>query len=142
GTRIAEKVLAGQPVGGLLKFQFTLARWIALNNVRKMMGIHRARFLVTGAAPISADLIKWYLALGVPMLEVWGMTESCGAATCVPAARIKPGAIGPAAGFNEVRIDPAPREILVRGGHRFIGYMHQNGRYAGASGAGDVVQQR
>jgi long-chain acyl-CoA synthetase len=107
-----------------LKLRFTLARWLALNNARKLIGIHRARFLVTGAAPISPDLIKWYLALGVPMLEVWGMTETCGASTGVPAARIKPGCIGPAAGFNEVKIDPATGEILVRGPNVFMGYLN------------------
>jgi long-chain acyl-CoA synthetase len=125
GTRIADKVLAGQAVDGFLKFKFTLARWIALNNVRKLIGIHRSRFLVTGAAPISPDLVKWYLALGVPMLEVWGMTESCGAATGVPASRIKPGSIGPAAAYNEVRIDPGTGEILVRGDNVFMGYLNQ-----------------
>ncbi len=125
GTQIADKVLAGQPVDGFLKFKFTLARWLALNNVRKLIGIHRSRFLVTGAAPISPELVKWYLALGVPMLEVWGMTESCGAATGVPASRMKPGSIGPAAGYNEVRLDPATGEILVRGANVFMGYLNQ-----------------
>ena len=124
GTRIADRVLAGQPVGAGLKLQFQLARWLALNNVRKLIGIHRARFLVTGAAPISPELVKWYLALGVPMLEVWGMTETCGAATGVPADRIKPGSIGPAASYNEVRIDPATGEILVRGPNVFKGYLN------------------
>ncbi len=124
GTRIADLVLAGQPVPGSLKFQFTLARWLALNNVRKLIGIHRSRFLVTGAAPISPELVKWYLALGVPMLEVWGMTETCGASTGVPADRIKPGSIGPAAPFNEVRLDPATGEILVRGPNVFAGYLN------------------
>jgi long-chain acyl-CoA synthetase len=130
GTQIADKVLAGQPTGGLLKFKFTLARWVALNNVRKMIGIHRARFLVTGAAPISPDLVKWYLALGVPMLEVWGMTETCGASTGVPAQKIKPGSIGPAAGYNEVKLDPATGEILVRGPNVFMGYLNQPGKTA------------
>jgi long-chain acyl-CoA synthetase len=125
GAQIADKVMAGQPVDGFLKFKFTMARWLALNNVRKMIGIHRSRFLVTGAAPISPELVKWYLALGVPMLEVWGMTESCGAATGVPAGRIKPGSIGPAAAYNEVRLDPATGEILVRGGNVFMGYLNQ-----------------
>lgn len=124
GTRIADQVLAGQPVSASLKAQFTLARWLALDNVRKLIGIHRARFLVTGAAPISPELVKWYLALGVPMLEVWGMTETCGAATGVPATRIKPGSIGPAAGYNEVRLDPATGEILVRGPNVFKGYLN------------------
>ena len=125
GTQIADKVLAGQPVDGFLKFKFTLARWIALNNVRKLIGIHRSRFLVTGAAPISPELVKWYLALGLPMLEVWGMTESCGASTGVPAGRMKPGSIGPAASYNEVRLDPATGEILVRGTNVFMGYLNQ-----------------
>ena len=94
GGRVADRVLAGQPVGTALKWQFALARRLALDNVRKLIGIHRARFCVTGAAPISPDLVRWYLALGVPMIEVWGMTESCGAATYTPATRIKPGMIG------------------------------------------------
>jgi long-chain acyl-CoA synthetase len=124
GTTIANRVLAGQPIGGWLKLQFQLARVLALNNVRKLIGIHRARFLVTGAAPISPDLVRWYLALGVPMLEVWGMTETCGASTGVPAGQMKPGSIGPAAGFNEVRLDPATGEILVRGTNVFAGYLN------------------
>ena len=125
GMRIAELVLAGRPVGAVLKVQFMLARGLALDNVRRMIGIHRARFLVTGAAPISPDLVKWYLALGVPMLEVWGMTESCGASTYMPAARIKPGMVGPACPYNEVKLDPATGEILVRGRNVFMGYLNQ-----------------
>jgi long-chain acyl-CoA synthetase len=125
GTQIADKVLAGEPVNGLLKAKFKLARWLALDNVRKLIGIHRARFLVTGAAPISPELVKWYLALGVPMLEVWGMTESCGAATGVPATRIRPGSIGPAAPYNEVKVDPATGELLIRGTNVFMGYLNQ-----------------
>ena len=82
GMRIAERVLAGAPVGLALKLQFRVARLLALDNVRKLIGIHRARFLVTGAAPIAPDLIRWYLALGVPMGEVWGMTEKIGRASC------------------------------------------------------------
>jgi long-chain acyl-CoA synthetase len=125
GTAIADRVLAGQSVDGWLKFKFKVAQVLALNNVRKLIGIHRARYLVTGAAPISPDLVRWYLALGVPMLEVWGMTETCGAATGVPAGKIKPGSIGPAASFNEVKLDPATGEFLVRGQNVFAGYLNQ-----------------
>ena len=124
GHRIAELVMAGQPVPGALKLKFRLARWLALDNVRKLIGIHRARFLVTGAAPISPELVKWYLALGVPMLEVWGMTETCGASTGVPIDRIKPGSIGPAASFNQMRLDPATGELQVKGPNLFAGYLN------------------
>lgn len=124
GQRVAERVLKGEAVPGALKLQFLVARALVLDNVRKLIGIHRARFLVTGAAPISPDLVRWYLALGVPMLEVWGMTETCGASTGVPAQRIKPGSIGPAASYNEVRLDPQTGEILVRGPNVFMGYLN------------------
>jgi long-chain acyl-CoA synthetase len=59
------------------------------------------------------------------MLEVWGMTESCGAATGVPATRIRPGSIGPAAPYNEVKVDPATGELLIRGTNVFMGYLNQ-----------------
>ena len=125
GQRVADLVMAQQPVPTSLKLQFHLARVLVLNNVRKLIGIHKARFLVTGAAPISPELVRWYMALGVPMLEVWGMTETCGASTGVPAERIKPGSIGPAASYNDVRLDPVTSEILVRGPNVFMGYLNQ-----------------
>ncbi|MDO9146471.1 MAG: long-chain fatty acid--CoA ligase [Hydrogenophaga sp.] len=125
GQRVADLVMAQQPVPASLKLQFQLARVLVLNNVRKLIGIHKARFLVTGTAPISPELVRWYMALGVPMLEVWGMTETCGASTGVPAERIKPGSIGPAASYNEVRLDPVTSEILVRGPNVFMGYLNQ-----------------
>ena len=124
GTRIANRVLAQQPVSAWLKFQFHVASLLVLNNVRKLIGIHRARVLFTGAAPISADLVRWYLALGVPMVEVWGMTETCGGSSGAQPGRVKPGTIGPAAEFNEMRLDPLTNEILVRGQNVFAGYLN------------------
>jgi long-chain acyl-CoA synthetase len=92
--------------------------------VRKLIGIHRARFLVTGAAPISPELVKWYLALGVPMLEVWGMTETCGASTGVPADAHQARLHRPGRGVQRGAIDPATGEILVRGPNVFMGYLN------------------
>jgi long-chain acyl-CoA synthetase len=125
GNQVAERVVQGAAVPAWLKAKFMLARWVVLDNVRKLIGIHRARFLLTGAAPISPDLIRWYLALGVPMFEVWGMTETAGLSTSMQGSRIKPGSIGKAAPFNEVRIDSGTGEILVRGRNVFAGYLNQ-----------------
>ena len=125
GRQVADLVLAGQPVPSSLRMRFVLARWLALDNVRRLIGIHRARFLVTGAAPISPDLVRWYMALGLPMLEVWGQTESGGASTGMPALRIKPGSIGPACAYNEVKVDPVTSELLIRGPNVFMGYLNQ-----------------
>jgi long-chain acyl-CoA synthetase len=125
GQRVAERVLERKPVPAGLKAQFVLARWLALDNVRKLIGIHRARYLVTGAAPIAPDLIRWYMALGVPMLEGWAQTESCALGAFNPPTRIKPGTIGTASPGNEVRVDPATGELLIRGGNVFMGYLNQ-----------------
>jgi long-chain acyl-CoA synthetase len=125
GGRVADLVLAGRPVPGLLKAQFRVARWLAIDNVRKLIGIHRARLLLTGAAPIAPDLIRWYLALGVPMVEGWGQTECAGGATFTPPSRMRPGSIGTASPFNEVRLDPQTSELLVRGRNVFMGYLNQ-----------------
>ena len=125
GLTIADLVLAGKNVHPWLKLKFHIARFLTLNNVRKMIGIHKARYLVTGAAPISPELIKWYLALGVPMLEVWGMTETCGASSGNVPQKIKLGSIGPAASYNEMRLDPITQEIQVRGPNVFAGYLNQ-----------------
>ena len=125
GHAVSDRVLAQQAVPVWLKAAFHLANLLALNNVRRMMGIQRARILVTGAAPISPDLVRWYLALGLPMLEVWGQTESCGGSTAMPAARIKLGSIGVACPYNEVMVDPQTQELLIRGPNVFMGYLNQ-----------------
>jgi len=124
GSTIAEKVLEGRSISPLLKLKFQLARIVALNNVRKALGLHRARGLGTGAAPISPDLIRWYLALGIPMCEAWGMTESCVLGTFTAATKMKPGTIGPAASGTEVRLDPTTNELLIRGPNVFMGYLN------------------
>ena len=124
GGRVADLVLARQPVPALLKLQFRLARWLALDNVRKLIGIHRSRYLLTGAAPISPELIRWYLSLGVPMLEGWGMTETCAIGTLNRPDAIRIGSIGPPAEGVDVRIDPPTGEILLRGPNVFAGYLN------------------
>jgi long-chain acyl-CoA synthetase len=60
----------------------------------------------------------------VPMVEVWGMTETAGISTYMPAQGIRPGSIGIAAPWNEVKIDAATGEILVRGPNVFMGYLN------------------
>jgi long-chain acyl-CoA synthetase len=125
GHEVADRVLAGQPVGPLLRLKYRLAGLASLDNVRRFIGIHRCRFLVTGAAPIAPDLIRWYLALGIPMLECWGQTETGGISTSMTPQAIRLGTIGRARSYNDVRVDPATGELLVRGPNVFMGYLNQ-----------------
>ncbi|MBL8379546.1 MAG: long-chain fatty acid--CoA ligase [Burkholderiales bacterium] len=123
GMRRAKLQEQWQPVPTGLEWQFKLARFMVLDNIRRMIGVHRARFLVTGAAPISPDLVRWYMALGLDMIEVWGMTESCGAVTSNPLGRVRPGSIGPATAHAEVKIS-TEGELLVKGASVFMGYLN------------------
>ncbi|WP_374436158.1 long-chain fatty acid--CoA ligase [Inhella sp.] len=125
GQAVVQRVLGRQPVPLGLKLRFRLADWLVLGNVRRTIGIERARVLVSGAAPISPDLIRWYLALGLPMLEGWGMTETCAHGTLTLPEDIRPGTIGPPAPGVEMRIDPYTGEMLTRGPHLFRGYLNQ-----------------
>src|SRR4029077_18461303 len=93
------------------------------------MGLHRARGAATGAAPIAPDLIKWYMALGIDMREVYGQTENCGLATAMPAHPIKFGTVGVSRPGTEVRISPEG-EILLKGPHVFMGYYRNPARTA------------
>jgi len=124
GARVAVRKEARQPVPAGLALAFRLARFLVLDNVRKVIGVHRAKVCITGAAPISPDLIRWYMALGVEMVEVWGQTESCGAITSNIAGKVKPGSIGPQMGHAEVRVSPEG-ELLARGPGVFMGYLNQ-----------------
>src|SRR6185503_16411767 len=95
GYRQAKLREEGKSIPPGLAASFWLARLFVLNNVRKIIGVHRAKILITGAAPISPELIRWYQALGCEMFEVWGQTESCGAVTSNSAGKIRAGSIGP-----------------------------------------------
>ncbi len=124
GRQVSDAVLARRPVSALLKLKFELANLLVLGNVRRLLGIHRARALLSGAAPISPELIRWFLALGVPMIEGWGMTETCAYGTLTRPDAIRPGSIGPAAHGVEMKLDPQTSEMLTRGPHLFKGYLN------------------
>ena len=124
GHQVAERRLERRPVPLGLRLAHGVANRLVLSNIRKMIGIDRCRWLVTGAAPISPDLIRWYLALGATMLEVYGQTENTGLATGTTPDGIRPGTVGRPVPYGELRISPAG-EILLRGEHIFMGYHNQ-----------------
>jgi long-chain acyl-CoA synthetase len=123
GMRVAERRIEGRAPSVGLALLHRAADFLVLDNLRRSMGLHRARGAATGAAPIAPELIKWYLALGIDMREVYGQTENCGLATGMPAGRIKLGTVGVARPGTELRISPEG-EILLKGPHVFLGYYN------------------
>jgi long-chain acyl-CoA synthetase len=124
GNRMTEYRLQGDTPPLSLRLANRAAYWLVFRNIRRMLGLDRCRLAFTGAAPIAPDLIRWYLALGLDMREVYGQTENCGVATIMPPERIKLGSVGKAAPWGEVAISPHG-EILIRGDFLFMGYLNQ-----------------
>jgi len=124
GRQVAKLREERKPIPAALAARFWLARLLVLNNIRKVIGVHRARVLITGAAPISPELVRWYMALGLEMIEVWGQTESCGAITANLEGKVKPGSIGPQMQHAEVAVS-ADGELIARGRSIFMGYLNQ-----------------
>jgi long-chain acyl-CoA synthetase len=124
GYRATDCKLQGETPSLSLRLANRAAYWLVFRNIRRMLGLDRCRVAFTGAAPIAPDLIRWYLALGVDIREVYGQTENCGVATLMPADRVKLGSVGKAVPWGEVKISPEG-EILIRGDFLFMGYLNQ-----------------
>jgi long-chain acyl-CoA synthetase len=114
---------ARQVPGAMQQLRYWLARKLVINNVRRMVGLDRVQLALTGAAPISPELIRWYQAIGVPLREGWGMTETTGGGTITPIDAGKPGSIGLPGPGVEMRISEQG-EILMRGANVFAGYLN------------------
>ncbi len=121
GHAIADLRIAGRPVPWHRRLAYRAADFLVLDNIKRSMGLHRARGAATGAAPIAPELIRWYMALGLNMVEVYGQTENTGLATAMPPDRIRLGSVGVARPGTEVRLSPHG-EVLLRGPHVFMGY--------------------
>lgn len=124
GYRMVDCRLEGKTPPLSLRIANRLAYQAAFRNIRRMIGLDRCRIAFTGAAPIAPELIRWYLALGIDMHEVYGQTENCGVATMMPAERIKLGSVGKAVPWGEVALSP-DGEILIKGDFLFMGYLNQ-----------------
>ncbi len=132
GGRVAQSEVRGAAPGPWLALQHALANFLVLDNVRRMTGMSRVQMALTGAAPISPDLIRWYRSLGVPLREGWGMTETTAGGTVNPRKAPKAGSIGVPGPGLEMRIAEGTDEILLRGPNVIRGYLNQPDKTAEA----------
>jgi long-chain acyl-CoA synthetase len=131
GYKASRYELEGKPVPAHLRLARAIGDWLVLRNIRVILGLDRIRWSVTGAAPISPDLIGWYWALGIKMYEVYGQTENSGLATANWPGQIKIGSIGKVAPGCELKLSPQG-EILLRGPLIFEGYLNKQEKTAEA----------
>jgi long-chain acyl-CoA synthetase len=120
GTRYREAEREGRSIWPPLRIQHEIADRLVLSNVRNLFGGH-LKLAVTGAAPINPEILRFFDAAGVLVVEGWGMTETSTAATISTPEAFKFGTVGKPFPGCEVKIAD-DGEILVRGPNVFQGY--------------------
>jgi long-chain acyl-CoA synthetase len=120
GRRMRETERAGREPGFFLRRQYEIADKQVLSKVRNLFG-GRIKLAVSGAAPINPEILRFFDAAGVLIVEGWGMTETSTAATIATAEDFKFGTVGRPFPGCEVKI-AEDGEILVKGPNIFQGY--------------------
>jgi len=95
---------------------------IVLSKVREGLGMEEVDLAITAAAPINPDLIKFFLSIGIPLYEVYGMSENTGPATVTLPGSVKVGSVGKALPGVEVELGE-DGELMIRGGIVSEGYF-------------------
>jgi long-chain acyl-CoA synthetase len=106
----------------LARITYRLADKLLFAKIRNAFG-GRVRFLISGGAPLAPDIAEFFHVAGVTVLEGYGLTETCGAATCTRPDAVRFGAVGQPLPGVELRIAP-DGEILIRGGNVMQGYFN------------------
>jgi long-chain acyl-CoA synthetase len=110
-----------EPVGGLLGFKFSLADRLVFGKIRDRLG-GRLRFFVSGGAPLAREIAEFFHAMGILILEGYGLTETPSVVSAQSEENFKFGTVGKPIPGTEVRI-ASDGEILIRGPHVFKEYF-------------------
>ncbi|MGH3655061.1 MAG: AMP-dependent synthetase/ligase [Micromonosporaceae bacterium] len=121
GRETARRDLAGEPRGLLLDLKHWIADRLVLAKVRHALGMDRMRWPASGAASIPVDTLEFFFGIGVPIYEVWGMSETTGAATANAPGKTRLGTVGkPGLGVECTLAEDG--ELLCRGEIVMRGY--------------------
>ncbi|MGW5918764.1 AMP-dependent synthetase/ligase [Nocardia fluminea] len=124
GQRSANARIEEGRLGLWLRIRSRLADRLVLHRILRAVGMDAVRFAVSGAAPLSRDTFQFFHALGIPLTQVWGLTEAAGVCTTTSSATASARSVGvPLAGID-LRLG-ADGEIFVRGPAVMSGY-HQD----------------
>jgi long-chain acyl-CoA synthetase len=137
GQQFADAIASAKPIAMRMawdeatdedKATYEFLDEVAFKGVRQLIGLDACELAISGAAPIPVEVLEWYRAIGVPMTEIYGMSESSGPMTYA-SRRIKPGTVGPAIPGCEVKL-AEDGEVVCRGGNVFVGYFKEEEKTA------------
>ncbi len=124
GARVANYEDKGLAVPVHDRILYKIADFLVLNNIKVLLGLDRVRIGLTGAAPISPDLIGWFRALGVPLYEAFGQTENVAFACGNHRGQVRQSTVGkPPQGVEMKTAEDG--ELLIKGPLVFKGYYKQ-----------------
>lgn len=109
-----ERLLKLPLIGGLVR-----------KKILKALGLDQCSFAAGGAAPMPAELLRWYARLGLDLVEVYGMTENCGVSHATLPGKPRPGTVGLPYEGVQSRIDPANGEIQMKSDGLMLGYYKE-----------------
>jgi long-chain acyl-CoA synthetase len=92
-------------------------------GLRQMLGLDQVEAINVGAAPTPVEVLEFFHAIGLPLAELWGMSETCGAGTVNPSSKIKIGTVGPPAPGVEIKLD-SDGEVLIKSDVVMPGYRN------------------
>jgi long-chain acyl-CoA synthetase len=124
GLRKVRLEQAGEPVPDELRAEYAKADELVLSKIRERLGLDQIESVNVGAAPTPREVIEFFHAIGVPLAELWGMSETTGYGTCNPPDRIKIGTVGPVSPGVEIKLAD-DGEVLIRGPVVTSGYRNQ-----------------
>jgi long-chain acyl-CoA synthetase len=114
---------SGEPVPDELAARVAKADDEIFSKLREHLGLDQVEACNVGAAPTPPEVIEFFHTLGIPLSELWGMSETTGAGTCNPPERIKIGTIGPPAPGVEIKL-ASDGEMMIRGPVVMKGYRN------------------
>jgi long-chain acyl-CoA synthetase len=124
GLRKVRHEQAGEPVPEELLAEHAKADELVLSKIRAKLGLDAVESVNVGAAPTPREVIEFFHAIGVPLAELWGMSETTGYGTCNPPDKIKIGTVGPVSPGVEIKLAD-DGEVLIRGPVITRGYRNQ-----------------
>jgi long-chain acyl-CoA synthetase len=113
----------GEPVPEELAREVAAADEQIFSGLRTMLGLDQVLAINVGAAPTPVEVLEFFHAIGLPLAELWGMSETCGAGLVNPPERIKIGTVGPPAKGVEIKLGE-DGELLIRSDVVMIGYRN------------------
>jgi long-chain acyl-CoA synthetase len=96
GTSVSALRMKGEEPRGVLAAEYALAKKLVFSKLKPAIGLGRARFCVSGAAPIAREVLEFFASLDIVVLEVYGQSEDCGPTSCNLNGRTRLGSVGPA----------------------------------------------